>query len=64
MAPDVLSDDSSDSGPVQVKTFVEGVYAATGRRVVHYIVHARRAILGMKLTPEQNRRIPKLRQLL
>lgn len=44
----------------EVKTFVEGVHAGTGYRVDHYIIHARRAILGMKLTPEQNRRIPNL----
>ena len=41
--------------------FVRQVHDGSGGRVKHFIVHARRAILGERLTPDQNRRIPPLR---
>lgn len=44
----------------ELKTFVETVHAASDGHARHFIVHARRAILGANLTPEQNRKIPPL----
>lgn len=44
-----------------LKGFVETVHQRSAGRVEHFIIHARRAILGMKLTPGQNRSIPPLR---
>eukprot|EP00035_Acanthoeca_spectabilis_P008894 m.159862 g.159862 ORF g.159862 m.159862 type:complete len:262 (-) comp14541_c0_seq1:1567-2352(-) len=45
----------------ELATFVRTVHEESGRRVTHFIVHARRAILNARLTPEQNRNIPPLR---
>lgn len=44
-----------------LRHFVEAVHAGTGGKVEHFIVHARKAILGVRLSPEQNRTIPPLR---
>lgn len=44
-----------------LRQFVEAVHVGTAGRVDHFIVHARKAILGVRLSPEQNRTIPPLR---
>ncbi|KAG8462225.1 hypothetical protein KFE25_012045 [Diacronema lutheri] len=48
-----------DDSYEQLRAFVDAVSAGGGVR--HFIVHARKAILNMKLSPADNRKIPPLR---
>jgi hypothetical protein len=50
-----------DDSYEQLKQFIKTVHEGTGGRVTHFVVHARKAILCQKLSPEQNRNIPPLR---
>jgi hypothetical protein len=44
----------------ELADFVRIVHEGSRGRVSHFLIHARRAILNEKLSPEQNRNVPPL----
>jgi len=41
--------------------FIDTIHNSTCPKVTHFVIHARKAILDMQLSPEQNRNIPPLK---
>jgi len=52
--------DANDSYEA-LKSFIDTVHNTTHPKVTHFVIHARKAILDMQLSPEQNRNIPPLK---